>query len=106
MTVCEITRNMTTREAALEEKPIRWSLGEFFVMRKYRRQGIGEYAAACVFDLWPGKWEVNQIAAHSASTDFWRKVIGRYTHGQYAEQGSHQGPTQLFDNSDYAPASK
>ncbi len=84
----------------------RWSLGEFFVMRKYRRQGIGEYAAACVFDLWPGKWEVNQIAAHSASTDFWRKVIGRYTHGQYVEQGSHQGPIQLFDNSDYAPASK
>ncbi len=86
----------------------RWSIAEFFVMRKYRKLGIGAFAAVFVFDLWPGKWEVSQSAAHPASTVFWRKVIGSYTAGQYEEHpyeehpcGPQQGigPTQLFDNS-------
>ena len=80
----------------------RWSIAEFFIMRKYRKQGIGAFAAAFVFDLWPGKWEVSQSAAHPASTIFWRKVIGSYTHGQYEERHGavelDTGPCQLFDS--------
>ena len=80
----------------------RWSIAEFFVLRKYRRQGIGAFAAASVFNLWPGKWEVSQSAAHPASTVFWRKVIGRYTNGQYEErQGEAElsrGPCQFFES--------
>ena len=84
----------------------RWSVAEFFVMRKYRRRGVGALAATLVFDLHPGAWEVKQVASHPGSTAFWRGVIGRYTGGQYEErQGDAEsgiGPIQLFDNSGYA----
>ena len=80
----------------------RWTIAEFFVLKKYRGQGVGEYAAAHVFDLRPGKWEVGQLAAHPGSHTFWRKVIRRYTNGRYEERqadaGSGFGPIQLFDN--------
>lgn len=86
----------------------RWSLAEFFVMRKYRRRGIGGYAATYVFDLWPGKWEVAQVASHPGSSVFWRKVIQRYMRGGFeerqAEWGGQHSPVQLFDNSGHGTA--
>ena len=81
----------------------RWSVAEFFVMRKYRGRGVGALTAASVFDLHPGAWEVMQVASHPGSTAFWRRVIGRYTGGKYEERHgdavSGIGPIQLFDNS-------
>lgn len=95
---------LVNRHGVSEEA--RWCLAEFFVMRKYRRQGVGEFAATHVFDLWPGKWQVSQVASHPASTAFWRKVIDTYTNGQYEERqeeaGSDLGPIQLFNNSGHA----
>lgn len=80
----------------------RWSVAEFFVLKKYRRQGVGEFAAMHIFDLWRGLWEVTQLGAHPASHMFWRKVIGKYTGGQYEERQAGgeagSGPYQLFDN--------
>ncbi len=83
----------------------RWSVAEFFVMRKYRGKSVGAFAAAFVFDLHPGAWEVKQLASHPGSTAFWRKLIGRYTSGRYEERQGEAalgiGPIQLFDNSGY-----
>ena len=31
------------------------SVAEFFIMRKYRRQGVGQTVACRVFDMFPGK---------------------------------------------------
>jgi predicted acetyltransferase len=74
---------------------------EFFIMRKYRRQGAGAAAATRLFDLFPGRWEVRQIAANTPAQAFWRKVIGDYTGGRYEERfvESEQwhGPYQSFD---------
>ena len=39
-----------------------WVLAEFFIMRKYRHQGIGRHAACQVFDRFVGNWQVAQIA--------------------------------------------
>jgi predicted acetyltransferase len=50
-------------------------LAEFFVMRKYRRRGIGTLAARLVFDRFPGRWEVRQLPANAAATSFWRAAI-------------------------------
>lgn len=33
-------------------------MSEFFVMKKYRRQGIGKKAAIEVLQMHPGKWEL------------------------------------------------
>lgn len=73
-------------------------------MRKYRKQGAGEFAATFVFNLWPGEWEVSQVASYPGSTAFWRKVIGRYTGGRLKERQGEagKGMIQLFDNPGHA----
>ena len=59
------------------------SISEFFVMRKYRRKGVGQVVARQAFDKFPGKWEVIQHGANQPSIIFWEKVIAEYTGGQY-----------------------
>jgi predicted acetyltransferase len=50
-------------------------MAEFFVLRKYRRSGVGRRAAAALFALFPGPWRVRQQRSNPASTAFWRSVI-------------------------------
>lgn len=60
-------------------------VSEFFVLRKFRRRGIGEQAARMVFDLAPGPWELSQLASNAGAQAFWRAVIDRYTNGKFTE---------------------
>lgn len=77
------------------------SIAEFFIMRKYRRRGIGQKAAHLVFDTHNGVWEVLQHGNNAASQAFWEKVIAAYTSGDYTvhdvqtEKWSGQG--MIFD---------
>ncbi|HEY0707925.1 MAG TPA: GNAT family N-acetyltransferase [Polyangia bacterium] len=77
-----------------------WDVAEFFVMRAFRRTGIGTQAATEVFDRFPGRWEVRQLPANTAATAFWRKVLTRYTGGAVTEtvhdSDGWKGPVQTF----------
>lgn len=50
-------------------------MAEFFVMRKYRKHGIGKMAAKNVFDLHKGKWELTVHPKNPVSIKFWNSVI-------------------------------
>lgn len=77
-----------------------WVMSEFFIMRKYRLQGVGEYVARWAFDHHPGPWQVAQIPENKAAATFWRKVISRYTDNHYQEyildNDNWHGPIQSF----------
>jgi predicted acetyltransferase len=85
------------------EDPKAKSIAEFFVMRKYRRRGVGRAAATWVFDRFPGKWEVDQHGGNRLSYLFWETVIDAYTGGQYSKEelaNEHlEGQAITFDNS-------
>ncbi len=68
-----------------EEKGIDFSVAEFFVLRKFRRRGVGERIARQLFDRFRGAWQVEQLAANTPAIAFWRKVIARYTNGNFRE---------------------
>ncbi len=74
---------------------------EFFVMAAFQGQGIAEQVAIRLFDLYPGKWEVFELEKNVRAQRFWRRIIGRYTDGQYREAASPDGKgvVQFFDNS-------
>jgi predicted acetyltransferase len=78
------------------------SITEFFVMRKYRRQGVGQQVAAEVFKRLPSRWEVRVIARNLPAQDFWRKTIQTYTGGKFTEifmdNEDWTGPVFSFDN--------
>jgi predicted acetyltransferase len=62
-----------------------FDMAEFFVLRKFRRQGVGLQAAFTAFDRFKGRWEVRQRDENAAATAFWRRAIGEYTRGNYQE---------------------
>ncbi len=75
-------------------------MAEFFIMRKYRQRGIGEYVARYIFDQFTGAWQVGQIYENQSATTFWRKVIISYTLGDFHEHEFNnenwRGPVQTF----------
>jgi predicted acetyltransferase len=75
-------------------------MAEFFVLRRYRRQGVGERAARAAFGRFPGPWEVRERAGNDAAIAFWRRVIHRHTAGRFQEVtwagDLWQGPVQSF----------
>jgi len=79
---------------------------EFFVLRKYRRQGVGARVATWLFDRFRGRWEVREKPDNHAATAFWRRVIATYTAGRFEEEQLEskdwQGPVQRFDSADRA----
>ena len=76
------------------------SLAEFFILRKYRRQGVGRQVAHLAFDRFPGKWWVAQEDINSTAIRFWRRVVGDYTEGRYQEvrRDDGEGPAQVFES--------
>ncbi len=49
-------------------------MSEFFVMRKYRKKGIGEYAAKEILNMHKGKWELTMHPKNTTALKFWEKV--------------------------------
>jgi len=62
-----------------------FDMTEFFVLRRFRRQGVGRAAAFAAFDRFGGPWEVRQRKDNHNATAFWRRAIDEYTRGDYEE---------------------
>ena len=56
-----------------------YSMAEFFVLYKYRRSGVGTFAATEAFRRFPGLWELRCHPKNTASVHFWDKVIRENT---------------------------
>ncbi len=58
-----------------EDRAIDWSMAEFFIVRKYRRGGIGTAAAQAIFGRFPGRWEAVVMRPNTAALPFWDAAI-------------------------------
>jgi predicted acetyltransferase len=65
--------------------PDLYDMGEFFVVRKYRRAGAGARVAHAMFRRYPGRWEVREMLTNTPAQAFWRRTIGAFTNGAYTE---------------------
>lgn len=52
-----------------------WDVTEFFIMREFRRRGVGMRAAQEIWKQFPGPWEVRVMEANHAAVEFWKKAI-------------------------------
>lgn len=70
----------------LEAMPeVDWNMGEFFIVAKFQRNGIGRMVAKQIFDQFPGEWSVGAIPHNTRALNFWRKIIAEYTYGKFHE---------------------
>ena len=94
---------LVSRHSYLSDAGDVMEISDFFVMRKYRGQGVGDTIAHRVFDMFPGKWELQVTANNNRALSFWRKVVRAYTRGRYREvyltEGWH-GPVISFSSDD------
>jgi predicted acetyltransferase len=74
---------LVSSEPILERPAPTKRVKEFFVMRGFRRQGVGLAAAEQVFKLYPGAWEVGVVARNTAAARFWETAIAQYTRNAY-----------------------
>jgi predicted acetyltransferase len=77
-------------------------MDQFFIVKRYRRLGVGSTLAAQVLQALPGRWEVGQMPENIAAQAFWRRVIGLFTGGRYTEHqlvsGCWRGMVQCFES--------
>ena len=77
---------------ALIRKGSPHQVAEFFVLRKYRRHGVGSVAARKVLDLWPGEWVTHEVVGNDRAVTFWRQAIPV----TFVETEDETGTTQRF----------
>jgi predicted acetyltransferase len=65
------------------EPDVDYSVTDFFVVRKFRRQGVGRRIAHELFNRFRGRWKVEQFAQNKPAVAFWEKTIDRYTGGKF-----------------------
>jgi predicted acetyltransferase len=66
------------------------NLDDFFVLRKYRRQGVGTRVAIELFRRFPGRWQVNKKTTNLAAMAFWSKVIPKCAEREILETVVHE----------------
>ncbi len=52
-----------------------WDIAEFFIVRKYRRQGMGTHVAHEIWRRFPGKWEIRVREENHSAYYFWKRAI-------------------------------
>ena len=57
-------------------------VAEFFILRRYRRSGVGREAARRLWTLHPGRWTVRVYEANRSGLSFWTRVVEEFTAGQ------------------------
>lgn len=91
---------LKNRHSHRNDPEVEHSIAEFFIMRQFRRKGLGTAVAHHVFDLFPGVWEVAVLRSNLPGLAFWRLTIGAFTGGRFAEHDSRppawDGYIQVF----------
>ena len=55
-----------------------WDMAEFFIVRAYRRHGIGLAAAHLVWHQFPGSWQVRVMHSNRAALQFWQRAVDTF----------------------------
>ena len=56
-----------------------WDVAEFFVLRAWRRHGVGARAADALWRRMPGLWEVRVGERNTGAQGFWQRAVQQHT---------------------------
>lgn len=76
---------LVTRGSPVSDDPNVLDVAEFFVLRRYRREGVGRRAASLLWERMPGDWIVRVSTGNRGALPFWRSVIAEFTRGDFTE---------------------
>jgi predicted acetyltransferase len=67
-----------SRGSQINGDPDTWDMAEFFIVRGYRRLGIGMKVAHDIWRRFPGRWEVRVIDRNQKAREFWGRAITEF----------------------------
>jgi len=70
------------QEAEPSTNEMVWDLAEFFVVRGYRRRGIGTRIAHHLWNRFPGRWQVRVMVANRSALQFWEQATALFAGGE------------------------
>jgi predicted acetyltransferase len=70
---------LVQKGSPISEEPTVWDISEFFVMKKYKQQGVGTAAALKVWEQFKGSWQVRVLISNPIACLFWRQAIKKFT---------------------------
>lgn len=80
-----------------------WDMAEFFILRRYRRNGIGTRAAHEVWKRFPGPWQVRAMQSNQPAIHFWthaiQSFIGKDANSTRIESDGHRWQVFSFESS-------
>jgi predicted acetyltransferase len=76
---------LAMRGSPVTDDPDVFDIAEFFVLRRYRRHGVGRHAAALLWGRFAGKWIVRVSEGNPGALQFWAGVIAELTRGAATE---------------------
>jgi predicted acetyltransferase len=68
------------------------AMAQFFILKGYRRRGIGRQFAHALFDRFPGKWEAGWVERNTPAARFWPAVVEQYTGGNFVHAPVYPAP--------------
>jgi predicted acetyltransferase len=83
---------LVTRGSPAVPDPNVLDVAEFFVLRQYRRAGMGRQAALLLWRRLPGTWIVRVLEKNVGALAFWRAAIATFTDGRFTESRLSRGP--------------
>jgi predicted acetyltransferase len=93
---------LVSDQVILEESKGAKCIKEFFVMRRYRRAGIGRIALKNLLDSAPSAWEVRVVANNQPAIHFWMAALHQLTNGNFSRRDLNdeqwKGPVFTFQN--------
>jgi predicted acetyltransferase len=63
----------------------RYEVCEFYIVPCFRKRRLGTRFAHAIWQRYPGRWEIKQIAGAEYATIFWRRAIGDFAGGGFRE---------------------
>ena len=61
-----------------DDNPDIWDIAEFFIMRKFRKKGIGQFVAQSIWASHPGSWQVRVWENNTTAHQFWNNNIEQF----------------------------
>jgi predicted acetyltransferase len=75
---------LVTRGSPATSDPDDFDVAEFFVLRRYRRSGVGRQAAMLLWGRMPGRWVVRVSEGNQPALPFWEGVIRAYSGDRFS----------------------
>jgi [ribosomal protein S5]-alanine N-acetyltransferase len=67
------------------DESIDFNMAQFFILRKFKGQSIGQYVAQTCFNQFKGVWEVMILPGNIGAYQFWKRCIQDYAGNNFTE---------------------